>query len=239
LNDKKQDANVRIDNELKLEAFYPISNFTAVFLSFVGGHTSRFNYNDTKNRTTFEIARDETWIFFDRIAGSGFGLQIGNQNTSETREWWWDKDLDSLRLYYNRGPFHFELMGGQQIGGESTLVSLSPRDMEIPRIMGLASWAWNYKQRLELFFLKQWDNSTQEKPGDIIRRRNRDQFDDDMAWFGIRAIGEIGVNNYGSINYWADFAGARGKEVVTDYKNDGANGRDLGPAFARGHLDLL
>jgi len=233
LNDKKQDANVRIDNELKLEAFYPISNFTAVFLSFVGGHTSRFNYNDTKNRTTFEIARDETWIFFDRIAGSGFGLQIGNQNTSETREWWWDKDLDSLRLYYNRGPFHFELMGGQQIGGESTLVSLSPRDMEIPRIMGLASWAWNYKQRLELFFLKQWDNSTQEKPGDIIRRRNRDQFDDDMAWFGIRAIGEIGVNNYGSINYWADFAGARGKEVVTDYKNDGANGRDLGPAFAR------
>ncbi len=219
LDDKSQDANVRIDNELKLEAFYPISNFTAVFLSFVGGHTSRFNYNDTKNRTSFEIDRDETWIYFDRIAGSGFGLQFGSQNVSETREWWWDKDLDSLRLYYNRGPFHFELIGGQQVGGESTLISISPRDKEVARAMGMASWAWSFKQRLELFFLKQWDQSGQEKVGNRVKRINRDSFDENMAWFGARAIGEVGFDDYGSVNYWADFAGVHGKETVTSYKS--------------------
>jgi hypothetical protein len=218
LDDTNQDANVRLEHELKLEAFYPISNFTAIFLSFKGGNSSRFNYSsDSKNRTTFEVVRDETWIFFDRIAGSGFGLQFGNQNVSETREWWWDKDMDSLRLYYNRGPFHFELMGGQQIGGESTLVGLNPKDKEVPRIMSLASWAWNYKQRLELFFMKQWDNSSEENVGDYIKRVNRDSFDDDMVWFGARAIGEVGLDDYGSVNYWADFAGVNGDETVYDY----------------------
>lgn len=234
LDDTDQDANVRLEHELKLEAFYPISNFTAVFLSFKGGNTSRFNYSkDSKNRTTFEVVRDETWIFFDRIAGSGFGLQFGNQNTSETREWWWDKDMDSLRIYYNRGPFHFELMGGQQLGGESTLVSLNPRDKEVPRVMSLASWAWTYKQRLELFFMKQWDNSTQEKEGDIINRFNRDNYDDTAVWFGARAIGEVGLDDYGSVNYWADFAGVKGDEVVTSYSSEDLNGNDLKPFLSR------
>ncbi|ESS67581.1 hypothetical protein MGMO_162c00110 [Methyloglobulus morosus KoM1] len=218
LDERSQDANVRIDNELKLEAFYPISDFSAVFLSFIGSTTSRFNFsNDTRNRTTFEIDRDETWIFFDRLAGTGFGLQFGNQNVTESREWWWDKDMDSLRLYYNRGPFHFELLGGKQIGGESTLISISPKDKEVPRILSMASWAWSYKQRLELFFLKQWDQSSQENVGDVIKRINRDNFDDNATWFGARAIGEVGLSDYGSLNYWADFAGVNGKETVFTY----------------------
>lgn len=218
LDDSEQDANVKIDQELKLEAFYPISDFSAVFLSFIGGTSSRFNYSaDNKNRTTFEIGRDETWIFFDRIAGSGFGLQFGNQNVSETREWWWDKDMDSLRLYYNRGPFHFELAGGKQLGGESTLIGISPNDKEVTRVLGMASWAWTYKQRLELFFLKQWDQSSQEQLGDIIKRNNRDNFDDNTAWFGARAIGQVGLDNYGDLNYWADFAGVHGDETVFSY----------------------
>jgi alginate production protein len=218
LDDSEQDANVRIDNELKLEAFYPISDFTAVFLSFVGSTTSRFNYSEeSKNRTTFEIDRDETWIFFDRLFGTGFGLQFGNQNVSETREWWWDKDMDSLRLYYNQGPFHFELNGGKQIGGESTLISLSPSDKEVTRLMGMASYAWSYKQRLELFFLKQWDQSSQEQVGNVIKRINRDSFDDNMTWYGGRAIGQIGLDDYGDLNYWADFAGVHGEETVISY----------------------
>ncbi len=218
LDESEQDANVRMDNELKLEAFYPISDFTAVFLSFVGSTTSRFNYSEeSKNRTTFEIDRDETWIFFDRIAGTGFGLQFGNQNVSETREWWWDKDMDSLRLYYNQGPFHFELNGGKQIGGESTLISISPSDKEVTRIMGMASYAWTYKQRLELFFLKQWDQSSQEQVGNILKRINRDSFDDNMTWYGGRAIGQIGLDDYGDLNYWADFAGVHGDETVISY----------------------
>lgn len=218
LDESEQDANVKIDSELKLEAFYPISDFSAVFLSFIGATTSRFNYSEeTKNRTTFEIDRDETWIFFDRIAGTGFGLQFGNQNVSETREWWWDKDMDSLRLYYNHGPFHFELNGGKQIGGESTLVSIDPKDKEVSRIMGMASWAWSFKQRLELFFLKQWDQSSQETIGTIIKRINRDNFDDNMTWLGARGIGQIGLDDYGDLNYWADFAGVHGDETVISY----------------------
>lgn len=218
LDERSQDANVRIDNEVKLEAFYPISDFSAIFLSFIGSTSSRFNFSDdTRNRTTLEIDRDETWIFFDRIAGTGFGLQFGNQNVTESREWWWDKDMDALRLYYNRGPFHFELLGGKQIGGESTLISLSPKDKEVPRILSMASWAWSYKQRLELFFLKQWDQSSHENVGDVIKRVNRDNFDDNATWFGARAIGEVGLSDYGNLNYWADFAGVYGKETVFTY----------------------
>lgn len=119
LDHHDSDDSVKMDQELKLEAFYLISDFSAVFLSFKGITSSRFNVDsDRLDKTTAEIARDETWVFFDRNAGTGFGLQFGNQNVSETREWWWVKDMDALRLYYNRGPFHFELTGGKQLGGD-------------------------------------------------------------------------------------------------------------------------
>ncbi|NOU22463.1 MAG: alginate export family protein [Methyloglobulus sp.] len=228
------DGSMRLDQELKLEAFYPISNFTAVFLSFKGITESRFNVDsDTTDQTRVELARDETWIYFDRIAGTGFGLQFGNQNVSETREWWWDKDMDSLRLYYNRGPLHFELTGGKQIGGESTQRSIDPEEDEIYRVMGLGSWMWNSKQRLELYFLKQWDRSTVENEGDVIKRLNRDTNDQDMAWFGGRAIGEIGLSDYGSLNYWVDVAGVHGDETVTEYDSEDSDGNDLPDSLRR------
>ena len=234
LDQQDQDGSVRLDQEIKLEAFYPISNFTAVFLSFKGISESRFDIDsERKDRTTVQLARDETWIYFDRLGGTGFGLQVGNQNVSETREWWWDKDLDSLRLYYNRGPFHFELTGGKQIGGESTAQSIDPDDDEIYRVMSLASWMWRSKQRLELYFLKQWDRSSVENEGDIIQRRNRDINDQDMVWYGARAIGEIGLSDYGSLNYWVDVAGVNGDEIATKYGNEGSNGSDLPASQAR------
>jgi alginate production protein len=220
LDKNDPDGSMRLDQELKLEAFYPISNFTAVFLSFKGITESRFNVDsDTTDQTRVELARDETWVYFDRIAGTGFGLQFGNQNVSETREWWWDKDMDALRLYYNRSSLHFELTGGKQIGGESTLQSINPSDKEVYRVLGLGSWMWGMKQRLEFFFLNQWDRSAQEREGDVILRKNRDTFDDNMTWFGARAIGEIGLSDYGSVNYWVDVAGVHGDETVYKYKS--------------------
>jgi alginate production protein len=224
LDHSEEDGSLKIDQELKLEAFYPISRFTVVFLSFKGISESRFDIEpDSKDTTDMEISRDETWILFDRIAETGFSLQFGSQNVSETREWWWDKDLDSLRLYYNEGPLHFELLGGKQIGGESTLKSIEAEDDEIYRVMGLGSWMWNSKQRLEFYFLKQWDRSIQERKEQIINSVNRDKYDQDMAWFGARAIGELGFDDYGTLNYWADVAGVHGDEVVTDYDDKVSN----------------
>lgn len=224
LDKNDPDASMRLDQELKLEAFYPVSRFTAVFLSFKGITESRFNVDsDDTDQTRVELARDETWIFFDRLGGTGFGLQFGNQNVSETREWWWDKDMDSLRLYYNRGPLHFELTGGKQIGGESTRKGINPIDKEVYRVLGLGSWMWGMKQRLEFYFLNQWDNSSQERVGGVVHRNNRDNFDEDMVWFGGRAIGEIGLDDYGSLNYWADFAGVHGDETVFTYDSINAN----------------
>jgi alginate production protein len=224
LNENKPDGSVRPDQDLKIEAFYPLSRFSAVFLSFVGSTQTRFNIDsETADQTRVALSRDETWILFDRIANTGFGLQFGNQNVSETREWWWDKDMDSLRLYYNQGPLHFELTGGKQIGGESTLQSINPADKEVYRVLGLGSWMWGMKQRLELFFLNQWDKSLQEREGDVVLRTSRDNFDDNMTWFGARAIGEVGLDDYGSLNYWADVAGVHGDEAVYSY--DSINSR--------------
>jgi alginate production protein len=227
LDKSERDGSLRIDQELKLEAFYPISRFTAVFLSFKGVAESRFNSaDDNFDRTAFQVDRDETWIYFDRIGGTGFGLQFGNQNVSETREWWWDKDMDALRLYYNQGPLHFELTGGKQIGGESTRRSIAAEEDEIYRVLGLGSWMWNSKQRLEFYAMKQWDRSTVETKNQIIHRNNRDAYDQDMAWFGGRAIGEVGFDDYGSVTYWADVAGVYGKETVTDYSSNVSDADD-------------
>lgn len=52
------------------------------------------------------MERDQAWVFLDRILGSSFGLQLGRQNFKETREWWWDDDLDAVRLYFDRAGLH-------------------------------------------------------------------------------------------------------------------------------------
>ena len=218
LSSDEPDNSVRLDQELKLEFFYPMSTFTALFLSFKVNSASRFNIDQsTSDKTRVELARDETWIYFGRIAGSGFGFQAGNQNISETREWWWDKDLDALRLYYDYGPFHFELAGGKQLGGESTQRSIRASEEGIYRLLGLGSWMWTKKQRLELFFLRQWDRSTQDRAGSLIERSARDSSDGDLVWFGGRAIGGKSLGDYGNFFYWADAAGVLGDETITEF----------------------
>ena len=42
--------------------------------------------------------RGETWLYMSHLFGSNFSLQVGRQNLREPRSWWWDKDLDALRL---------------------------------------------------------------------------------------------------------------------------------------------
>jgi hypothetical protein len=42
-----------------------------------------------------------------------------------------------------------------------------------------------------------------------------------MAWLGARAIGELGLDDYGTLNYWVDVAGVHGDETIFKYKSIG------------------
>ncbi len=234
LDPQDDDRSVRMDQELKLEFFYPFDPFSALFVSFKGITESRFDLGrQGTGQTLLELARDETWLYFDRIGGTGFGLQVGNQNISETREWWWDKDMDALRLYYNYGPLHFELAAGRQLGGESTQQGIDPADQGVYRLLGLGSWMWTRKQRLEFFFLRQWDRSSRESVGALVDQDLRDASDGDLTWFGVRGIGEQDLGDGGKLMYWADLAGVHGRETVYDFRRFNGRLRQVRSASTR------
>jgi alginate production protein len=100
--DKNRDR-MRLDTEAQLEFFYPWSANLAFFIEGqVGYQQDLYRGNNGTRKSEAELKRGESWIFWGDILQSNFSLQVGRQNFRESREWWWDEDLDAIRLYYHR-----------------------------------------------------------------------------------------------------------------------------------------
>jgi alginate production protein len=169
------------------------------------------------------IERDQSWIYFERLGGSGFGLQLGRQNFKETREWWWDDDLDAARLYYDRGPFHAEFALARELAPLSNKDSeIDAEQQDVVRTLGQLSWLWAPRQKLEFFFLRNDDRSARGVIGEIVAAEREDDSDARLTWYGLRASGMREFRRFGTINYWADQAWVRGEETQTRYRDAAA-----------------
>lgn len=221
--DGKSDV-VNLDHEAKIELFYPINDRTYAFLVGKGLYEAELRRVGGDRATDKSLARDQSWIFFDHIGGSNFGLQLGRQNFQETREWWWDDDKDAARVYYDNGPFHVEVGVGKELWRTSTLQHhVDPEDQDLVRFFGMGSWQWAAKQRLEFYGLRQNDSSKTETKGARLSSDREDPSDANLTWFGLRAIGNRSLDQYGELLYWLDTALVRGREKLIDF-NSGDNG---------------
>ncbi len=216
----KRDERLELDQELKLEAFYPWSETTAIFLSAKAVYEAELYRRGGSREVEKELARDQMWVYWGRLGGSGLSLQAGRQNIAEEREWWWDDDLDALRLYYDAGPWHFQLAGARELARESSAQhGIAPEKEDLYRLLGRAAWLWAPRQRLELFALKQNDRSQRQPVGALVGREREDASDANLAWFGVRALGDRRVGDYGDLKYWADFGWVRGSERVFGFED--------------------
>ena len=208
------------DHEFQLEFFYPFQPHTYFFAEVKAKYEAELRHTGSQTNTDQAIERGQMWVFMDRLGGTGLGLQLGRQNLRETREWWWDTDLDAARIYYDHGPFHLELAAGQELARVSSLQGIDPEHRRVARLMAMGSWLWASKQTLEFYALRNQDRSRSESVGERLDETQEDPSDARLTWLGLRALGDRSSENYGDVRYWADFGWVRGRETLLKFDSN-------------------
>lgn len=218
LREKNDDSRVKLDNEIQLELFYRLSNTSSIFIE---GKTFREAVvYDAQDAPEVEqaVERGEMWFYLGNIFHSGFGLQVGRINFRENREWWWDQNLDGVRLFFNRRSLHAELALAEEIMRVSSLEKqLEPEQQGVERIIGRLSYLWYPGQQIDFFFLSHNDRSARFRQGEFLFADSEDELDASLQWMGLRFTGELRLGRAGHLDYWHDAAWVRGHEWRFDF----------------------
>lgn len=217
--DPTGDDVIDLEAEFQVEALYEFSDTTFAFASGKALYEADIVRAGGRRAPEFGLERDQTWVFFDRLFGSGFGLQVGRQNFKEAREWWWDDDLDAARLYYDRSGFHAELAIAKELAPVRRGEGIDPEQEGVKRVLAHAGWLWAPRQKLEAYFLHADDGSRRGGVGSTVARSRRDSSDATLTWAGVRAIGSRNFDSVGTIAYWADAARVSGREDRISYSS--------------------
>jgi alginate production protein len=226
LHDNADDDDFRFEQELKLEFFYPWSENMLFFLEGKALYEARFRTPSGRREVTQWLARDQAWLYWSNVADSRFSLQIGRQNFRDLREWWWDRDLDAVRMHYDLSRFHAELALAQEMMPVSTLENgIDPTENKVFRVLGHTAWSWASKQRVDGFFLYNLDHSKKHRVGSTVRPDREDKSDANLVWLGLGASGEQSVERLGTFDYIVQGGWVGGNERLLKFNenDDGKN----------------
>ncbi len=221
LNTKERDV-FELNQELQLELFYAVTPLISLFVSFDTFDERELYVEDkTENRESKTgVERDETWVFFKNLLDSNFSMQVGRINFVEPREWWWDEDLDAVRVFYDRHPFYFQVGVAKELGVTKTTESgIDPEEENVIRVLGQAGFEWARKNRFEFFFLTQNDVSNTDPVLNFLKKVNEDESDAHLTWLGLRAIGKARSAQGGYFSYWLDGAVVVGQESLLTFSS--------------------
>jgi hypothetical protein len=222
LDRPNRDDLFRFDQEFQLRWSYrPNEWFSSLVEGKVFGEHELYTERGPR-KSEVDLERGETWVRFDRLFGRNLTLQLGRQNFEEPRRWWWDDDLDAVRVRYRESPWVFELGIGRELLPQSLLEnSVEPENAGVLRVLARTEWHYSENHRLALFFLHQNDSSPTQSPGALVKEKREDSSDAKLWWGGIRAMGKVPAAGYGDVSYWADAAIVRGNEKLLELEDEG------------------
>jgi hypothetical protein len=212
-----QDDVLRLSQELVLEFSYPLTGNIQFFVEGFAFYDSDVYAEDNDRSVRWAIALGQAWGLFSNLLGSPLSVQIGRQGFWEERNWWWDDDLDAVRLFYEAPRLDVELAVLWQLGPVSTVVSHDPEERDILRVLGHVAWNWAGDEWLDGFLLYHNDGSSRPHVGQRVTAASEDPDDAELLWLGIRLSGELDLGDFGELEYLVDGAWVGGREVMVDF----------------------
>lgn len=216
--DGERDGERDSEKELQLGLTYGSDRWAAhAEFSAVGDQTA-FE-DDRRTITDSALERGDMWLLFDHVGTDPLSFQIGRQNFFEPRLWWWDDDLDSVRVYYQGKSLRAWLGLAREIAPVSTDEDfIDPEDKDVRRLIGQVEWTAFGRLGLSAYLLDQHDGSGAAQVGEAVSTQCEDESDADLTWIGVRAIGPLSPR--GSIAFRADLGYVYGDETVLEYGDD-------------------
>ncbi|MDX1609381.1 MAG: alginate export family protein [Halofilum sp. (in: g-proteobacteria)] len=191
---------------------------------------------DRPDESADALERGETWVQFERAFGRELALTLGRPAFSDPRSWWWDDDLDGLRMDLARGDWDATLGLAQELAPTSTSDDfIDPEAEDVRRLLAHAGWRHSDALRLDGFALVQRDRSGGFRSGRVIDSERVDESDLDARWLGLRVSGVIAAGAAAKLHYWADLATVSGDEVATAFVDLG-DGRSRADGAERRRL---
>ena len=214
---RQRDRDV-FDHELKLDARLRASDSLSLFVQAVGLADRRKFKRDGSVLTTQSWERGQTWLLAERLGGQPLSLQIGRVALIERRSWWWDDDLDALRLLYTPGHWRVETGLAREVAKVSSAArGIDPALKGLTRWFGNASLRWAPRHAVEAFWLLANDGSGAPAPGSLFASGSEDKTDGRLRWLGARVGGEVHFTSDHRWTYRVDAALLRGRESRTAF----------------------
>jgi len=169
------------------------------------------------------VERGEMWLYSEPFAGVPLSVEIGRLDFEDDRRWWWDEDLDALRVTVAAEPLELALALARETAPQRfDRDQIEPDQEAVLRLIAEVSWDWRDDHSIQLFALRHDDRSRTPQPEDLVRREREDESDAQMTWIGARASGAWATPSMGLLGYWLDLARLRGDETALAFEPESA-----------------
>lgn len=211
--DVEEPDRTLLEQELELEAFYSFGPALSLFAQLRAGSVEDQLTNTVDGVSERYLERGEMWLFSEDVGGTGANADLGRLHFEDDRQWWWDDDLDAIRVAVERGSVEVAVAAARELGPDRTdRDDVEPEHAEVLRLFAELSWDWVPGHGLELFFLHHDDRSADERLGQVVDNDGADETDAQLTWLGARGLGVVDTGTWGLLGYWLDAAMVRGRE---------------------------
>lgn len=216
---------VLLSQELEVELFYTLGAPLSFFVQLQLGMEEDLLSETRRGVSDLFVDRGEAWVYAEDVFGSGLDVEVGTLEFEDDRLWWFDEDLDAVRLTYERELWELVLALAYPVGPKRLDEDRVDSEEEGRlRLFGEASWDFADPHTVELFVVHEDDRSGGRSVGANVREKRLDESDASLTWLGPRFIGGFEGSRLGRLGYWIDVGWVRGSERVIAY-GDPVGGR--------------
>jgi len=231
---RRDDDDLRFSLGLQLEFLYQLTRDTSFYVEIDPSYQVDLYAEDDDTESIDKVELGELWLYLGGFANPRMSIQIGRQYFGDRREWWWDEQLDAVRVQYKDDAFNAQF----SIGVNPTTIStendrLDPEDEDVIWLLASADWEWTRRNHFEAFFLSRFDHSPTPEVGDIVSSELEDDEDAALNWLGLRSRGRLKIGDLGRVYYWLDSGVVYGKEILIDFDDIGDNQREVDERLER------
>ena len=99
-----QPDRLLLAQELEVEAFYSFGHLLSLFMQLRPKMEEDLLSDTFEEISELAVERGEMWLYSENIADSHVNLDLGRLHFEDDRRWWWDEDLDAVRVVLRPRP---------------------------------------------------------------------------------------------------------------------------------------